>query len=120
LDLRSRYQPVTSTDLARMGLWARQAVIDAVARDAGAVAGDAESLKWTFDRVRDTVGDADAVDARLAELRAAVENKDLAAAATVPQRLSGLLSSADPVDRCRSWLTVMNRVTRGTGSSRER
>jgi hypothetical protein len=92
LDVRSRHQPVTTTDLARMRLWARQAVIDAAAKDAGAVAGDAESLKWTFDRVRDTVSDADAVDARLAELRTAVENEDLAAAATVAKRLSGLLS----------------------------
>lgn len=89
LDLRSRYQSVTATDLARMKLWARQVVIDAAARDAGSVAGDAESLKWTFDRVRHTAPAA--MEARLADLRTAAEQKDLAAAATAANRLSDLL-----------------------------
>lgn len=35
LDLRSRHQPVTSTDLAPDEMWARQVVIDAAAKDAG-------------------------------------------------------------------------------------
>jgi hypothetical protein len=91
LDLRSRYQPVTTTDIARMRLWARQVVIDAAARDVGSVAGDVESLKWTFQRVRHTIQDPAAVDARLAEARTAVKNRDLPAAATAAKRLSALL-----------------------------
>jgi hypothetical protein len=84
---------VTTTDLARLRLWARQVAIDAAAKDAGAVAGDAESLKWTLQRVRHTLHDAAAVDAALTELRTAVEGRDLALAASTARRLSHLLSS---------------------------
>jgi hypothetical protein len=92
LDLRSRYQPVTRTDQARMRLWARQVVIDAAARDAGAVSGDVEALKWTWDRVRHSHPDPNAVDGVLRGLRTAAENKELAAAARSAQKLAELLT----------------------------
>ncbi|MGH3731103.1 MAG: hypothetical protein ACRDTU_20475, partial [Micromonosporaceae bacterium] len=91
LDLVSRYQPVTTTDLARMRLWADQLRYDAAARDKAAVAGDVATLKWTFDRVRGTVADPEAVDDVLAELRTAARSGDLAATGTGAAKLSALL-----------------------------
>jgi hypothetical protein len=92
LDLRSRHQTATTTDLARMRLWARQVVIDAMAKDWGAATGDVESLKWTLQRVRDVVSDPAAAEARLADLRKAVESRDLAATVSTIGRLADLLS----------------------------
>ena len=92
LDLRSRHQPVATTDLARMKLWARQIPIDAAAKDTEAVAGDAESLKWTWDRVRHAHPDPEAVDRALRGLRTAAKDKDLAAAATAAATVARLLS----------------------------
>ncbi|MGH3713965.1 MAG: hypothetical protein ACRDT4_10970 [Micromonosporaceae bacterium] len=87
LDLRSRYQPVPATDLARMKLWARQLVVDAAAGDKGGVAGDAECLKWTYDRIGHTAD----VDAALAKVRDAAAKGDLAAASAAATELLKLL-----------------------------
>jgi len=67
-------------------------VIDAMAKDWGTATGDVESLKWTLQRVRDVVSDPAAAEARLADLRKAVEGKDLAAAVSTIGRLADLLS----------------------------
>lgn len=91
LDLRSRYQPVPATDLARMKLWARQLRVDAAAKDAAGVAGDAECLRWTYDRIRHQTTNAAAVDKVLAELRTAAKDKDVAAAASRAAELVRLL-----------------------------
>jgi hypothetical protein len=83
LDLRLRYQGVVETDLARLALWARQLRVDAAAKDAGAVVGDATTLDLIQDRVRHAL-DASAgndLDSQLHKLQNAADNKDLAAAA---------------------------------------
>jgi hypothetical protein len=48
-------------------MWMRQIGVDARANDASSVAGDVAALKWTWDRLRPTVGPAVAnrVDAQL-------------------------------------------------------
>jgi hypothetical protein len=93
LDLRSLYQAVSKTDLARLKMWARQLITDAAAEDAADVSGDAEGLRWTLDRVLPTLGNAQAskVAKRLAKLRTAAQKKDLAAAATHAEKLLALL-----------------------------
>ncbi|MGH3880836.1 MAG: hypothetical protein ACRDSK_27750 [Actinophytocola sp.] len=84
LDVRSRHEAVDPT---RVALWARQLVIDAAADDQAAVAGDLASLKWTFDRIRGDVPDPAAVHRTLTALGEAVEQGDLAAAATEARKL---------------------------------
>jgi hypothetical protein len=93
LDVRSLYQPVATTDLARFKLWLRQVSIDAAAKDAAGVAGDAESLRWTYQRVGPALDPAqrDQVARRLAELRTAAEKKNLAGASASAGKLSELL-----------------------------
>lgn len=90
LDVRSRHQPVASTDLARFALWAHQLDLDAAAGDRAGVAGDTECLKWTFDRLRDTVADPNAIDQALTAVRTAVERGDLTAAAEQARDLPNL------------------------------
>jgi hypothetical protein len=45
LDLQLRHRPPAQVDLDRMGLWARQLLVDAAAKDRGAVASDAATLR---------------------------------------------------------------------------
>lgn len=91
LDLRSRHQPVPTTDRERFLLWAYQAGVDTGAGDRGAVQGDHACLKWTFDRIRATVPDPAAVDRTLETLGAAAEREDLPAARDAASALPGLL-----------------------------
>jgi hypothetical protein len=85
LDLKLPYQPVVTTDLARLDLWARQLGIDLAARDAGAVGGDVTILGWIRDRVRHAVDPAAAMrlDGDLRRLQVAAEHRDLTAAARI-------------------------------------
>ncbi|MFG2000727.1 hypothetical protein ACGFNU_16440 [Spirillospora sp. NPDC048911] len=81
LDLHARHEPVAKVDFARLGLWTRQLVIDAAARDTGSAAGDITTFELTRDRVRHTIDPATAakLDAALRNLRGAINRKDLAA-----------------------------------------
>jgi hypothetical protein len=91
LDLALPYQPVVTTDLARLVLWARQLRIDPAARDAGAVGGDVTTLGWIRDRVRHAVDPTAAMrlDGDLRRLQVAAEHQDLTAAArTAPGLLA--------------------------------
>lgn len=93
LDLRLRYRPVAEVDLARLDLWGRQLLVDAAAKDPGAVAGDATTLQLIWQRVRHAADPATAagVEARLRDLRAAADRRDLAAAARgVPALLAAV------------------------------
>src|SRR5919197_1537133 len=93
LDLRLRYRPVSEIELGRLGLWARQLVVDAAAGDRGAVAGDAATLGLIWLRVRHTVDPATAatVETRLRDVRAAADRRDIAGAAgAAPALLTAL------------------------------
>jgi hypothetical protein len=83
LDLRLKYLPLTTIERARFDLWIRQIAVDADLGDQGAVAGDASTLKWTWDRVRPTVSPSVAllVDRRLKAVQAAADREDLHSAA---------------------------------------
>jgi hypothetical protein len=50
LDLQLRYRSPAQVDLARFGLWARQLLLDAGARNEAAVTGDVATLDWIRDR----------------------------------------------------------------------
>jgi hypothetical protein len=78
LDLRLRHQSVAKTELARLDLWARQLLVDAADRQAGAVAGDVVTLQLIWDRLRHTADPATAgpVDAQLRTLRGAADKRD--------------------------------------------
>src|SRR6476660_1216567 len=51
LDLQLRYRPTVCINIARMGLWTRQLLVDAAARDASAVNGDVFTLFYMRDRI---------------------------------------------------------------------
>jgi len=87
LDLELRYRAPSEVDRDRLDLWARQLLVDAAARDRGAVAGDVATLQVLWDRAGRTADPAAAkrVTVALAALGKAVDGKDLqAAAAAVP------------------------------------
>ncbi|WP_209446197.1 hypothetical protein [Streptomyces sp. MZ04] len=96
LDLRLRYEPLSSVEADRMDLWARQVTIDAAAGDEGAVAGDVTSLELTWERAgAGTPADKAApIDDALRELREAADHKDTAAAAKSAPRLLAALGDA--------------------------
>ncbi len=98
LDLRLRHEPVVTIDLARLGLWARQLVLDTAAREPGAIAGDAATLTWVWDRVRHAVDPsaADRVGAQLRELRDIAKKEDVAAAAAAAPTLVATVAALTP------------------------
>jgi hypothetical protein len=49
-DLQFRHRPPAQVDPDRMGLWTRQVLVDAAAKDRGAVAGDAATLRILWGR----------------------------------------------------------------------
>jgi hypothetical protein len=84
LDLQLRHRTAAETDLDLLDLWARQLVLDSEAGDRDGVIGDAATLKWIRDRIARDVSSAELrnIDARLGQLRAAVDANDLGGAAT--------------------------------------
>jgi hypothetical protein len=88
LDLQLRHRPPAQVDLDRMGPWARQLLVDA-AKDRGAVAGDAATLRILWDRADHTIHTTDPtaperVSAALRSLgEAANKDRSEAAAARV-------------------------------------
>jgi len=88
LDLQLRHRPRAEIDLALLGLWARQLLVDAAAGDQAAVLGDAATIKWIRDRLAPDVGpELRLLDARLAGLLAAAAGRDLGAIAGAAVRL---------------------------------
>ena len=98
LDLRLRHQPVIEIDLARLALWARQLLIDTAAEEPGDIAGDAETLKWIWARVRHAMEPAAAarVDAQLRDLQGAAQKRNVAAAAKAAPLLLETLGTLRP------------------------
>ncbi len=88
LDLELRYRPSVEIDRDRFDLWARQVVVDAAARDLGAVNGDVSTLEW----IRDRIGPTARLNAGLLELRTNVDDEDLAAASRSATELRKAIS----------------------------
>jgi hypothetical protein len=82
LDLQLRYRPAAEVNLARFELWAAQVVIDAGARDAGAIRGDAYTLTYIRDRLLGSLDGAELtrLNTRLQELQVAAVDGDVPAA----------------------------------------
>jgi hypothetical protein len=55
LDLELPFRPPVEIDIARFGLWIRQLIVDASARDMGASSGDMASLEITRDRFSNAI-----------------------------------------------------------------
>jgi hypothetical protein len=89
LDLELRYRDPLEIDLARFDLWAAQLVLDAGSGDAATVNGDLFALDYVRDRILHALdGDAlTSMNLLLEELRVAVDDSDLPAAADVAERL---------------------------------
>ncbi|MFF0201354.1 hypothetical protein [Streptomyces sp. NPDC005017] len=95
-DLRLRYQSVPTVDRDRLALWTRQLGIDTDAGDEGAVAGDVTALELVWERLRDEVPDAAAVDTYLRKLRVAADHEDLAEIRRLAPELASLLPAQHP------------------------
>jgi hypothetical protein len=99
LDLRLRYRPPAEIDRARFVLWARQAHIDASARQRSALSGDVATLTWIRDRIARSLDSIDLVriDHRLTELGANVADGELRAAArTITALLKAMADARRP------------------------
>ena len=93
LDLMLRHRPPVEIDRARFELWADRVLLHAAARDTGAVNGDVAAMEWVRDRFAHTLGRAEGreLDARLRDLRAATDARNLPAAADHAARLAARL-----------------------------
>lgn len=96
LDLELRHRPRGAVDRDRFELWCHQIRVDAAARDAAAVSGDAATLGWIRERIADSFspGERRAIDSQLAALQAAADDRRVAAAADHGARLVGLLRAS--------------------------
>jgi hypothetical protein len=94
LDLQLQYRPAADVDRDRLDVWARQVALDSEGEEVGDVASDVVILDAIWQRTRHSVGAAGqaAIEQRLADLRAAVESEDLAAAASAARALQDSLS----------------------------
>ena len=94
LDLKLRHRPPAEIDLARLELWGRQLLVDAVSEDPGpTVIGDVVSLELIRDRIAHTLQSTDAqqLDNRLRELRAVAGTDAFSRAAEAAKRLLAVL-----------------------------
>ena len=94
LDLQLQYRAAAEVDLARLDVWARQAVLDSENDESENVASDVVILDAIWQRTRHTVG-ADtqaAITQQLDDVRAAVDDEDLAAAARAANALQASLA----------------------------
>jgi hypothetical protein len=84
---------VAEIDLVLLDLWARQLLIDIATGDQGAILGDITTIQWIRDRLARAVSDAELsrVDARLSDLLAARQTRELARAATAAASLRSTL-----------------------------
>ena len=94
LDLQLPYRPVAEVDRARFELWARRLIVDAAAGDLAGVRGDLATLEWIRNRFANGLDPVDVtrIDAHLVELRGAVGDEELGAAAAEAGRLRATLA----------------------------
>ncbi len=99
VDLQLRYLPPTDINRARLGLWAQQVLVDAEAKEAGAVMSDIVALELIRDRVTHDLdaATAESVDTILADLHAAAEAEDFSAASDAAGELLDLLAADQQV-----------------------
>ena len=97
LDLELRHRPVAEIDLARLELWARQALLDS-GSNPDAVAGDVAALETIWARVGHAIAATDVrrVNGALRDLRAAVDAGDPAAVVSRIARLRGIVVGLEP------------------------
>jgi hypothetical protein len=98
LDLQLRHRPVAEIDLARFDLWLAQFMLDAEARDAGAVNGDFFTLDYIRDRILHTLDPAEVItlNTELEELAGAVGDGDFAAAGHAADQLRETVAGLGP------------------------
>lgn len=94
LDLQLRYRPATEINLARFDLWAAQVLLDAAARDAGAVNGDAFTLIYIRDRILRSVDGAALarINTQVLDLQIATVDGDFKAATDAAGQLRGIVA----------------------------
>jgi hypothetical protein len=99
LDLELRYVLPDEIDLARFELWTRQTVVDAAAKQLGAVSGDVATLEWTRDRFADRLDPADQsqINSELLALREAEVDEDLEAVSEAAGRVHATAASLELV-----------------------
>ena len=95
LDFQLRHRPRADVDLDLLELWVRQLLVDLEGNDLSAVLGDVATLRWIRERLaQDAIEPSlGLVDARLNEVRDAVQANGLRAAAAAATRLRGALTS---------------------------
>jgi hypothetical protein len=77
LDLQLRDLPPARINLARLELWTRRLLVDAAARNAGAVHGDVTTLAWIRDRIPLRRADGNLIDDQLRYLRSVADAREL-------------------------------------------
>ena len=98
-DLQLPYRPEAEVDLARMGLWTAQLLVDEAAGDADGVGADAFALDYDRDRIRDAVDARDLVriNTEIGTIQVAVVEGELAGAAAAAERLRVTLADVRPL-----------------------
>ena len=98
LDLQLPYRPQAEIDLARMGLWAAQLLVDEAVGDAAGVGADQFAMDYDRDRIRGAVDDRDLtrIDTEIGAIQVALAERDLSAAATAAGRLRATLADIRP------------------------
>jgi hypothetical protein len=94
LDLELRYRPAAEVNLARMDLWATQVVLDATAKDPGAVSGDAFTLVYIRDRILGAVDKVSlsGINSQLLDLQVGAVDGDFAAATGAATKLREIIA----------------------------
>ena len=95
LDLELQYRPAAEVDRGRFDTWLRRLLLDARAKDEGAVLGDVSTVEWIRDRVEtsfDPVG-LTSLDQHLKELRESAAEGDFEAASATAAELRPLVAS---------------------------
>jgi hypothetical protein len=98
LDLQLRYRAPAEVSVGRFDLWAAQVLVDAAARDVGALRGDAFTLVYIRDRILRSVSATDlgGINTLLQALQVAATDKDFAAAADAAAQLRNTLAGLAP------------------------
>ena len=98
LDVQLRYRPAAEIDLARLGLWAAQILVDAAAGDEGAVKGDTFAMVYTRDRVIRSLepGAAQRINVLFGKLQPAASEEELAEAAKIAGDFREVMTGLGP------------------------
>lgn len=97
-DLQLRHRPAVEINLARFDLWAAQVLVDAAAKNAGAVTGDMFTLTLIRDRILGAL-DADtaqSLNIQLGELMTAAADEEFDAASEAAGKLREIIGAAKP------------------------